>query len=345
MTSHFLRRTLAVVSIAVAAVAIGALVIAANGVLLVLFGAVLAAMFLSGIAELAQRYLRLPSRAALPVVILVFLLMVVSAIVLFANKLIDEAQQLGTQLPEAQSSLIHVLRTNDWARNLVDRLPDLHSVLSGSKSMWGRFTGILSDGLNVLANGFVVCIVGIFLAAQPHTYVEGLLRLTPVSWRPRGRHVARTMGKSLQSWLLAQLICMTAVAVLTGTGLLFLHVRLAFVLAVIAGALDFIPTIGPLAAAIPAVLLALLQGPQQAALVVALYLAVQSIENYILQPFVQREAVDLPPALTLSAQLLFGVLLGIGGLILATPLTVITMVLTRMLYIEDVLGDRPPETS
>lgn len=115
---------------------------------------------------------------------------------------------------------------------------------------------------------------------------------------------------------------------------------LAFTLALIAGILNFVPYIGPLVSAVPAVLLALLQGPQVALYVALLYLGAQTIESYVLTPLVQQRAISLPPALTLSAQTLLGVLLGILGVVLATPLAAITLVVIRKLYVEDALGDK-----
>lgn len=84
-------------------------------------------------------------------------------------------------------------------------------------------------------------------------------------------------------------------------------------------------------------LLALTQGPKHALLVALLYLTVQIIESYILQPLVQQRAVSLPPAITLSAQILIGTIFGLIGLIFATPLTVVLLNLTQMLYVEDLL--------
>jgi AI-2E family transporter len=74
--------------------------------------------------------------------------------------------------------------------------------------------------------------------------------------------------------------------------------------------------------------------------VILLYLAVHLVESYILVPLVQRRIVRLPPALTLSAQILFGVLAGFLGLLLATPLVAAALAVFRMAYVEDMLGDR-----
>ncbi len=107
-----------------------------------------------------------------------------------------------------------------------------------------------------------------------------------------------------------------------------------------AALLNYIPNIGPIIAGVPAVGIALLQSPAQALYVLLLYVGLQMIDGYILTPLVDRHTVSLPPALTITMQVVIGVLFGALGLALASPLTAAAMVLVRMLYVEDVLGDR-----
>jgi predicted PurR-regulated permease PerM len=107
-----------------------------------------------------------------------------------------------------------------------------------------------------------------------------------------------------------------------------------------AGVLNFIPNIGPWIAAVPAVLIGFLQGPQQAMYVALLYLLLQAIDGYLLTPLVDRKSVKLPPVLTITAQVLLGVAFGFIGILLASPLTAAAIILVNMVYVEGVLGDR-----
>jgi predicted PurR-regulated permease PerM len=132
---------------------------------------------------------------------------------------------------------------------------------------------------------------------------------------------------------------MIVVGLLTAVGLWALGMPLALTLGLLAALLTFIPNLGPTLAVVPAALLALLQSPTKSLYVILLYLVIQAVESYLLIPLVQRQAVSLPPALTITAQVLLGILVGGFGLVLATPLTAAVMVLVRMLYIEDALGD------
>ena len=132
---------------------------------------------------------------------------------------------------------------------------------------------------------------------------------------------------------------MIIIGVLTAVGLWLLGVPLALTLGLLAALLTFIPNIGPILAVVPAALLALLQSPTRALYVVLLYLGIQTVESYLLTPLMQKRTVSLPPALTIFAQVLMGILVGRIGLVLATPLTAALFVLVKMLYVEDILGD------
>ncbi|MBV8914390.1 MAG: AI-2E family transporter, partial [Acetobacteraceae bacterium] len=115
-------------------------------------------------------------------------------------------------------------------------------------------------------------------------------------------------------------------------------------LALIAALLNFVPFVGAISGAVPAVLVALGQGNGPAIEVGALFVAVQALEGNVIAPVVQHRTVELPPLVTILAQTVFGTLFGIGGLVLATPIAAALLVLVRMIYVEDVLGDRADRT-
>jgi predicted PurR-regulated permease PerM len=133
---------------------------------------------------------------------------------------------------------------------------------------------------------------------------------------------------------------MVAISLTTMAALWLLGIPLALVLGLIAGLMELVPYVGPFLSVIPAALVAVLVGPVHLLAVLGLYLALHVIEGYILEPLVQRRAVLLPPALTILMQVLLSDLLGMLGLFVAAPLTVTGMVLLKMLYVEDTLGDQ-----
>ena len=179
----------------------------------------------------------------------------------------------------------------------------------------------------------------IYFAAQPFIYVNGIVTLVPKDKRARAREVLDEIGLTLSKWLFGKMCSMLLVGAFTAIGLTILGVPLALILGIIAGLLDFIPYLGPLMAGVPGVLIALTISPELAMYTVALFGFIQLAEGYLLQPLVEKKTVALPPALTITMQVLLGALFGLAGVALATPLTAVLAVLVSMLYVQDVLGD------
>ncbi len=147
-------------------------------------------------------------------------------------------------------------------------------------------------------------------------------------------------GATLRWWLFGTLLKMIAVGLLTFVGLWALDVPLAMLLAIIAGLLDFVPYIGPIVAALPAILIGFTGGLELAFWVAVVYLIVQQLESLVISPVIYHRTVYMPPALTILAEVILLAMAGAIGLILATPLMALTIVLVKMLYVEQVLGDR-----
>jgi predicted PurR-regulated permease PerM len=187
---------------------------------------------------------------------------------------------------------------------------------------------------------FVVLVTGVYLAAQPGMYVSGLVRLAPHARRARYREVLARLGHTLRWWMIGQLVPMAVIGTLTAIGLKVIGVPMWLFLGLLAGLFNFIPNFGPLISGVPAFLLALSESPTKAMWVVLLYVTAQSLEGYVLTPLVQRRAVHMPPALLILFQVLAGLLLGALGVVLAAPLLAVSLVAIRMLYVEDVLGDK-----
>ncbi len=138
---------------------------------------------------------------------------------------------------------------------------------------------------------------------------------------------------------------MALVALITGIALMALGVPNAIALALFAGLAEFVPIVGPIAAAIPALIIALSQSYELALWVLVVFVVIQHVEGYVIQPLLQRKLVALPPALLLFAIVAFGLIFGPLGVILAAPLTVLVFVLVRELYLREALGDavQPPK--
>jgi predicted PurR-regulated permease PerM len=331
------------IATAIAAAAIGLYLLwAASDVLLLVFAGVLVGIFLATLADGLQRVTRIRYGAALALVLLLLLATLGAGAWLLAGNVATEVQQLVERLPQSLGELRQRLQAYAWGRLLLQALSGLDAA-SGERvltGVTGAFTRSLGATLGGLVNLIVVAFVAIYVAYDPALYRRGLIHLVPLHRRERARQVVRAMGQALRWWLVGQAIIMVTIGTITGVGLALLGVPLALTLGILAGLLEFIPYLGPVLAFIPAALLAATEGWWLLLYVVIFYLVVQQVESQLLTPLVLHRTVHLPPALTIVAQIVGSLVFGLLGLLLATPLLACILVLVRMLYVEDALGDR-----
>ena len=305
--------------------------------LLLVFTGVLLAVFLRTIACWVSAVTGLSLRWSLLGVVLAITGGLVLAGWLYAPRLAEQSDQLTETLPQALSDLTSWLRQYSWGRWVLAQLPSGASesgdVVQPAKRALG---GMISIGVGVL----VVIFTGLYLAAEPAPYVRGLLRLVPPRSRRRVAETMYVIAHVLRWWLVGQALAMLLVGLAMGLGLAAIGVQLALLLGVLAGLFEFVPFLGPLLALGPALLLALTVSTKTAAYVVVLYGLVQTLESYVVTPLVQRKALELPPVLTITAQVGLSWAAGPLGLLVAVPLVAASMVVVEMLYVKDRLRDR-----
>ncbi len=335
--SIFVRRTLIAVSLTAGVTLLVALVIFGAHVLLLGFAGILFAIFLRSLASALSRWTRLPEGWATLVTVLLLVGLMVGSACWMAPSLIEQVQQSSERLPQAVDKLRARIEQYPWGNWLISHMPSGSGQGGG---MLGRIASFVSTTIGNVVNMLVVVFVGLYLAAQPTLYLSGLMRLVPPERRTRLTMVLNETGYELRWWLFGQVFAMFLIGTLVTLGLWALGIPMALLLGVIAGVLNFIPNFGPIASAVPAVLLALVEDPTKAVWVIGVYLAAQHFETYLITPLIQQRNVQLPAVLTIVAQVLMGLFVGIIGVALATPLVIVVIVLVKMLYVEDVLGDR-----
>ncbi|HUR99109.1 MAG TPA: AI-2E family transporter [Pyrinomonadaceae bacterium] len=314
-------------------------------VILLVFAAALLAIFLHGLAELIGRYVKLSEGWLVMLVTVLLVAILAGAIALLAPDVADQMRNLREDLPRSAQAAGNYLSQFGWGRTLIDLLPsvdDLRGKVDASSLLTG-VGGFFSSTVGAVGNFFIVVLLGIYLASEPRFYTRGFVKLFPVSGRHRATEVMTAVGETLRWWLIGKVASMIFIGLLTWIGLKILGVPLALTLGLLAGLLSFIPNFGPIISALPAVLLAFIDSPITAVYVLGLYVAVQIVESNIVTPLIERETVELPPALTIISQLALAVLVGGLGLVLATPLLAVVMVLVQMIYIQDLLGDKDVE--
>ncbi|MCQ4257208.1 AI-2E family transporter [Stutzerimonas stutzeri] len=308
--------------------------------LLLLFAAILFGVLINGISCWISEKTPLSRNLSMGLFFVLFLTSVGLFGWLVAPSISDQVDALSESLPEAVERLRERADESEWVSRLMEYQDSLSEAVSPGDG-FSVVTAVLASIGGALTSFVVAFAIGVCLAINPRVYVDGFVKLIPLGYRARTREVLSESGSTLQSWLIAKLIEMLLIGVLTTLGLWLLGIELALVLGLIAGLLSFIPNIGPVIAVIPALLLASMEGTRTMLYVAGLYTLVQVLESYVFTPWMQNRIVSVPPALTISLQLLFGLLAGTLGLLLATPLGAVGMVMIRMLYVEDVLGDRP----
>ncbi|PRY03635.1 putative PurR-regulated permease PerM [Pontibacter ummariensis] len=308
-------------------------------VLLLIFAAVLIAVFFRGTAEVVSRSTGLSSGWSLTFVLAGILTLMALTTWLLASRISEQVVLLSEEFPRAVAHFRDRFGHTEWGNRLSEETPTVSGILANEEGWLKRSLGVLSTTLGVIADIYIILFLTIFITAQPFVYRKGIVLLFPLAKRSRAEEVLDTLGDTLYKWLLGKLFSMLVVGIFTTIGLSLLGIPLELVLGLIAGLLSFIPNFGPILGLVPAVMVALLEGPYQALYVIMLYVGIQIVESNLITPLVQRRMIAIPPALIIIAQLLLGIFSGTLGLILATPVIAVVMVLVKMLYIHDTLGD------
>ena len=335
------RRTM---SLALLLAMLSLMLVFAPDVLLIIFAGLLFGIFFGGGGDWLGNRLGLERGWGIALFALLIVLVLVGAGLAFAPAVAEQFDRLTEEIPSAIESLRERLEEYAWGEELLRRVTPSALMSNGGE---GAAATAVTTTFGALGNFVIMLFVGLYVALNPGAYRRGVLSLLSPSLRPTGEEMLRKSTDTLKNWLIAQLMAMAVVGVLTWMGLWLVGVPLAPVLGLIAALLAFIPNIGPIIAAVLAVLLALSDGLTTVLLVVGVYVAVQTLESYAITPLLQQERVSLPPALIISMQLLMGVLFGVLGLALATPMAALGLTVIREAYVERYLeeesgAERPP---
>lgn len=318
---------------------------------LLIFGAILFAVMLRAGTNFLKEKANVPDGLGVAITTLVFVGVLAGIIILIIPRVSEQVKEMKEAIPQAISDVREDLMEYEWGRVVIENIegdaadqgeggdeeengggffPDGGQIVERAPGFFSSTIGVISDFL-------ILLVLGIFFAVSPRLYVQGVVVLVSPQFRPRLEDVMYKLYFVLKSWLLGKFMTMLFVGVGSAIGLMILGVPMALALGFIAFLLDFIPTIGPIIAAVPAILIAFIQGPMTALWVAIIYFVVQSIESYVLVPLIYKKTVSISPVITLGSLVLFGILAGPLGIILATPLVAAIQVIIKELYIKDYL--------
>ena len=305
-------------------------------VLLVLFGAVVLAVALDvPVQGLIDRF-KIQRFLALLVVVVLLIVGGLGVIRLLLPELITQFGQLTSLLPSLLGKVRTILASQPQLAELNQTIPDQFS--------WDKVQPVGSQLLGFAggaANGFIqvllMSLLAVLLALDPQAHRRMVIAATPRPARSAMAEVLDSCRAALGGWLAGMTLSAIAVFLLTWAGLAALRVPLALLSALICGVLTFVPTIGPTAATLLPLGIALLISPALMVQVLALRLVIQNLEAFLLTPLLLRRTVNLLPTVALTSQLSLGALLGLPGVLLALPLVVVLQVGMEQVVVQRIM--------
>jgi predicted PurR-regulated permease PerM len=322
------RATCIVLATAAAAYVIWLLV----DLLLLLFACALMSLILLTITNALRRRSGLPFGVALSITVLGLLALIGGAIWFFGATMQGEFATLAQRLPAAWANFQARLGTSPVGAAILERAQGL---APSAQTLVNAATTALAAVGGALSGLAIVLVGGLYLAAQPRLYTVGLLRLVPQGAQKPAAETLDAIAVSLRNWLKGQALGMLFVGVGTGLGLWLVGVPAAWAIGLVAGLAEFVPYAGVILAGIPAVILAFGQDTATGLWTLGVPVAVQQLQGNLVMPLLQNKMVDLPPAITIFGIIAAGILFGVAGVLLATPLTIVVLVLVRRLYLHE----------
>lgn len=318
------------------------------GLLLLLFIAVLIAVYLDALNEFIAARTKLGHRSAFALALFLTLVVLTGIGALLVPPLVEQTRQLVLRLPD------YAIAWKDRLARLLQQFPALQpmlgpdaqsqfvtSVLDQAQSLVG---GLLPKVFDVV-HGFIdvasTLAMALYLALHPAAYRDFVVSITPPRLRDATRDVLTTLGKTLRAWVLAQLLTLAVLGAMMAIGLRLLNVPYWLTFGIFCGLAAIVPFFGTLVSTIVPALFVLGGGggPGGALLVLLLGVLAHLIEGNVIAPLIMQRGVNLPPVLSIMAVLISGTLLGPFGLLVAIPALCVVMVLIRKVLIERVYGD------
>jgi len=304
-------------------------------VLLVLFGAVVLAVALDVPIQKLQ-HLGLPRPLALLVVLAFLILGGALVIQLLVPELLTQLQQLTTLVPSLIAKLKSIIASQPRLSDLERTIPDQFS-WDRIQPVGFQLLGVAGGAANAAIQVLLMSLLAVLMALDPGAHRRMVIAATPRPARPMMKRVLEQCRTALGGWLAGMTLSATAVFLLTWLGLVLLKAPLALLSALVCGLLTFVPTIGPTAATLLPLGLALLVSPALTLQVLVLRLVLQNLEAFLLTPLLLRRTVNLLPTVALMAQLSLGALLGLPGVLLALPLVVVLQVGMELVVVRQIM--------
>jgi len=344
------RVPLQIVLVVLTAAALGLLLYLARGALSPFVVGLLLVYLLDRPVTLLAR-LGLPRILGIPLVYAVVVVALFEILSATLVPLVEQARSFGRELPGLVAALDEQLRRLGEIYRGLDLPPELRQAIDAALADLGATLLRLDPTVLVPVFGslaaFVASLFGylvipvwvFYVLLDPGALTEGLQRALPARWRADAAAVGEIVRRVFGQWIRAQVVLGGLVGLATYLGLLVLGTlvdpilaRYALLLAIVAGTLELLPIVGPIISAIPAILVGATAGLEPMIAVLLLYLVVQQVENHLLVPKIQGDAVELHPSLVIFAIVVGAAVGGLLGAILALPVAATARNVYRYLF-------------
>ena len=306
-----LRR--AAVWIGMALLVVGVIVLAQP--ILLIIGGLVFAVILDGGTRLLGRIFPIGRPWRLTIVTLAGFGFIVWTFYYAGTTLATQAETLKTVMSAQLDRLLAYVGT--WGVVPQRDLSQLGGQLLGGV---GRLTTAVGTVIGALTSLVMILVIGIFIAIEPRLYDRGVAWMLPTEHRDGFYDLSNKVGFTLRRLMFGRIVGMVVEGVGTWLMLMWGGVPMAALLGLLTGLLAFVPNIGAIVSGILMVAVGFSAGSEAGLWAIMTYFIVQVVDGYVIVPYVARRTVDLAPALVLAAQLLFGALFGIMGLLLADPI-------------------------
>lgn len=284
--------------------------------LLVIFGGVVFAAMIDGGQRLLGRVMPIRRGARIAVVLLAAVCFVIWLVLFAGSQIAAQAAEMPTIIQAQFQRLLGFAHAHGVKVDQSSFEQVAQQLLGGV----GPVTRALGGIVGGFTTAFLIAILAIYFALEPDIYRRGFAWMLPNTSRQHFHGTAHRMGKALRMLLFGRIIGMVVEGVATGLLLGVYGVPMAALLGLLTGLLAFLPNIGaPISGALM-VMVGFSGGTDMGIYCIIVYLVVQTVDGNIIVPMIARKTVDLAPALVLGAQLIFGVMFGVLGLILADPI-------------------------
>lgn len=269
---------------------------------------------LAPLVSRAERWM--PRSLAIGCVYLVLLASIGWFARLVVPSLVTQAQELINRSPELVGEVQGWIR--EWDRVTGGKMADVLSFLP--RELAGFLVSLPLKLFGWLVNVLLVLFLSIYWLVGSPSLERFALSFFPDERQARTSAILHEMGEAMGGYVRGSAISALLMGSMAWIGLTALGVNYAFVLATLTLLAEFVPLVGPIAAALPVVGVAFLQSPTKALLALGLYAILQQIESHLLTPNIMRRQTDVPQTLVLFAVIAGGTMGGVLGILASIPL-------------------------